>query len=79
MTEDEKQMALALAACTFVPGIGTKRFARNMAFAAGQPDPQPLTDGQRKYLCTAVIRFRRQIDPAIVALARSAVYTAGTA
>ncbi len=74
MTDDEKKMAFALAGCTFVPGIGTKRFAQNMAHAATHGIE--LTSGQRAYLRTAVIRYRRQIDPAIVALARAALDTA---
>lgn len=63
-------MAIALGACTFVPGIATKRFARDMAFAAGRDDAKPLTEKQDKYLREAVYRFRRQIQPEIVALAK---------
>jgi hypothetical protein len=70
MTDDEKRMAIALTGCTFVPGIATKRFARQVAYRAEQGTGDPLTEKQAKYLRDAVIRFRRQIDPAIVALAR---------
>lgn len=70
MTEDEKTMARALNQCTFVPGIGTKRFAREMAARAGQADAAPLTEKQKEYLRSAVIRFRRQIPREVVALAR---------
>lgn len=69
MTEDEKRMALALAGCTFCPGIGTKRFARQMAARAELNDSPGLTEKQREYLRSAVIRFRRQIDPDVVKLA----------
>ena len=69
MTDDEKSMAFALAACRFVPGIGTKRFARDIAYRASQKDSGDLTAKQREYLRTAVIRFRRQIDPDVVAIA----------
>ncbi len=69
MTPEEKRLAIALHGCTFVPGTGTKRFARQMAEAA-LFDPSPeLTPKQREYLRTAVIRFRRQIDADIVKLA----------
>jgi hypothetical protein len=70
MTTDEIQMAKALNQCTFVPGIGTKRFARNMAALAEHNPGAELTEKQKAYLCEAVIRFRRQIAPEIVLLAR---------
>jgi hypothetical protein len=69
---DEKTLAIALAKCTFVPGVPTKRFARDMAERAhwpSGPDTVPLTPKQRKYLCEAVIKFRRQIPQSVVALA----------
>lgn len=69
MTEDEKRMAIALNGCTFVPGIGTKRFARQMARAALLDESPELTPKQREYLRKAVIRFRRQIDSEIVRIA----------
>jgi hypothetical protein len=62
-------MAVALAACCFVPGIGTKRFARDMAFVAQHCPEKELTPKQREYLRTAVIRFGKQIDASVVALA----------
>ena len=70
MTENEKTMARALAACCFVPGVGTKRFAKDMAARAALDAPRELTPAQQHYLCTAVVRYRRQIDPAVVELAR---------
>ena len=73
MTDDEKRMAIALNSCTFVPGSNTKRFAFNMAFRAEHGTGLALTEKQAKYLREAVIRFRRQIDPAIVELARVSV------
>lgn len=69
MTEDQKTLASALVAVTFVPGIGTKRFARDMAALAAQPLPPAITPAQSEYLRTAVIRFRRQIPADVVALA----------
>ena len=71
MTEDEKTMACALNACCFCPGIGTKRFARSMAYLADMQDDQPITARQSKYLRDAVIRFRRQIPADVVAIARA--------
>lgn len=71
MTENEKTLARALERCVFFPGIGTKRFARDMAFAAAQPEPRPLTPAQRRYLLTSVVRYRRQIAADIVKLAEA--------
>lgn len=71
MTENEKTLARALERCTFFPGIGTKRFARDMAFAAAQPEPPTLTPAQRRYLLTAAVRYRRQIPADIVKLAEA--------
>lgn len=69
MTENEKTLARALAACCFMPGIGTKRFAKDMAARAALPDAPALTPAQRRYLLTATVRYRRQIAPGVVALA----------
>lgn len=69
MTEDQKTLARALATVTFVPGIATKRFAREMAARASTPDANPITPAQAEYLRTAVIRFRRNIPADVVALA----------
>jgi hypothetical protein len=69
MTESERKMALALNRCTFVPGIGTKRFARDMANLATHRPDFILSAKQREYLRTAVIRFAKQIDAEVVALA----------
>ena len=69
MTDAERQMARDLHRCTFCPGIGTKRFAREMAARADQPDAKPLTEKQAKYLREAVIRYRRQIPAGTVKLA----------
>ena len=70
MTENEKTLAHALAACSFVPGTGTKRFAKDMAARAELPKAEPLTSSQRRYLLTAVVRFRRQVPRRLVELAR---------
>jgi hypothetical protein len=74
MTADEKTLAIALSKCTFVPGVPIKRFARDMAERAhwpSGPDTVPLTPKQRKYLCEAVLKFRRQIPREVVGLAGS--------
>ena len=78
MTEHEKAMAKALAGCTFVPGTGTKRFARDMALRAEHKPNSELTFGQATYLASAVVRFRRQIDPAVVEIARRYCETSQT-
>lgn len=70
MTENEKIIARALGACTFPPGSGTKRFAKDMAACAVQPQPFDMTPAQRRYLLTATERYRRQIPAEVVELAR---------
>jgi len=73
MTDDERKLAVALAGVTFVPGIPTKRFARNLAGWATDRHlaEKDLTRKQRKYLCESVVRFRRQIPADVVAIART--------
>lgn len=72
MTPDEKLWALALAKCSFVPGIGVKRFARQMAEVVESGRDYTLSPKQREFLRTAVIRYRRQIDSAVVESAMAA-------
>ncbi|MBV7457330.1 hypothetical protein KW843_22810 [Acidovorax sp. sif1233] len=71
MTENEKTIARALVACTFPPGSGTKRFAKDMAACATQEQPYEMTPAQRRYLLTAAVRFRRQTPAGVVALAEA--------
>lgn len=70
MTADERKMALAISPMlvTYIPGIGTKRFARDIADLAELPDAA-ITEAQAVYLRQVVHRFRRQIPSAIVSLA----------
>lgn len=77
MTENQKTIARALAACTFFPGSGTKRFAADMAHRALQLSPAPLTPKQHHYLCTASIRYRRQITAGVVELAEQELLAEG--
>lgn len=69
MTPDQRDMAMALAACVMCPGIGTKRFARQMAERAHYAPDKPITEPQAKYLAEAVIRYRKQIPQQVVLLA----------
>jgi hypothetical protein len=75
MTENQIALINGLADCTFCPGIGTKRFARDMAFFANNSPERELTAKQYKYLCEAVIKFRRQIRPGLVVIARNELST----
>jgi hypothetical protein len=78
MTEQEIEFALAIepGAVTYVPGVATKRFAKDMAFAARNSPDKELTEKQRKYLIETVIRFRRQIPSGTVAKAYAMLCTA---
>lgn len=58
--------AISPSRVTYCPGIGTKRFAREIQGA------KELTQSQRDYVWQIVYRFRRQIaDRALVKLAHS--------
>lgn len=70
MSNVEKQMAIAIGRCTFPPGLPAKRFAREMAANAQSESPKPLTERQATWLRKLVHNYRRQIPPAIVALAK---------
>jgi len=72
MTEDEIQIAEALARCSFLPGSGPKRFVRQMA---DRDRNRPLSDRQRAYLWAIAWSWRRQLPADLVALARK--YTGG--
>lgn len=65
MSELEKRLARALAACTFLPGTKVKRFARQMA-AMADMENRGISDKQKMFLCEAVYTFRRQIDARLV-------------
>lgn len=58
----EREVAIALVACTFPPGSHQKRFARNMARSVDKP----ITKKQARYLCILAWRFRRQVGWRIV-------------
>jgi hypothetical protein len=73
MTEDERQYARALGRCRFPVGVNTKRFAARMAFLAERPDGA-ITAAQGRFLRQAVLRYRRQIDSALVARAREQLF-----
>lgn len=79
MTESERTIAAALNRCTFCPGIGTKRFAREMAYTADHSPNFELTPNQRKYLLEAAVKFRRQIPADVVALAEVELAAGGVA
>lgn len=70
VTDSEKMLARAIAQVTYCPGIGTKRFAREMADRAQHAPLVPLTPKQSKYLCDVAIRYRRQVAPDVVEVAR---------
>jgi len=72
VTQSEIVMAKALNQCTFVPGTGTKSFAKFAANLAEHFPDRELTFGQKKYLSEAVIKFRRQIKTDVVDIARKA-------
>lgn len=73
MTPAQISMATALARVSMPAGVGTKRFARDMADLATQKPEQPLSPRQAQYLAEACVRYRRQLPDEVVALARAAL------
>lgn len=72
MTDNERLFARAIAPSmvTYLPGIGTKRFARDMAWNAEHQPQRELSPKQALYLRQIVVRYRRQIAADVVRLAR---------
>lgn len=70
MTHSQQMLARAINQVTYCPGIGTKRFARDMAELAQRKPDHELTPRQVKYMAEVAIKFRRQIPADVVALAR---------
>jgi hypothetical protein len=73
MTDNERMFARAIAPgmVVYAPGIGTKRFARDMATLERLSPAAVLSPKQAIYLRQVVVRFRRQIPADIVRIARA--------
>lgn len=70
MTPEERDFARTLVRCKIRPGSWDKRFARDMAGIAEQKPDKQLTDRQREFLLKLVVRYRKQIDAAMVERAK---------
>jgi hypothetical protein len=68
MSDDEILMARHLGCCSFLPASFDKRWSRALAGEADRQDPT-ITEKEAELLRRMVKRYRRQIDPAVVALA----------
>lgn len=71
MTPEQLAMARSLYTVTMVPGIPTKRFARQMRELAEHKPEANLSKKQDSYLRMACVRFRRQLPAEVVTLARA--------
>lgn len=60
MTDGELALIRALAGCRFAPATTAKRFAREMAWAAAEAQPE-ITESQAAFLRRLVTMYRRQI------------------
>ena len=69
MTSAERQIALALAGCTFLPGSWQKRFARDMAATATHAPDHPLSERQTAWLIRLAHIYRRQLPTVVLAAA----------
>lgn len=70
MTDVERRACLALVRCRLLPGSWPKRFARDMAENAADPDFQ-ASARQRVWLWKLVVKHRRQLPPDLVAYAEA--------
>jgi hypothetical protein len=61
-----RRVAAALGHCSFLPGSWDKRFARDLAAAAGS-DPEPeFSEAQRAHLLRLAHKYRRQLGAQIL-------------
>jgi hypothetical protein len=63
-TDKERDLALALGRCRFLPASSEKRFCLDMAAKAGTGSPV-ITEKQAAYLVQMAWRYRKQLDPKI--------------
>lgn len=68
MSAEEREMAIALGRCRFVPATFAKRFAADISARAEANDPQ-ISEREAGYLRSSVYTFRRQIPRDVVSLA----------
>jgi hypothetical protein len=66
MTPAERQIALALGRCSFLPGTWDKRFCRALASAAEHAPGVPLTERQGVHLLRLAHKYRRQLPTAVI-------------
>lgn len=69
MTPFERELALALASVSFLPGSRDKRFAREMAERAQAAPDRPLSEKQAATLRRLAGKYRRQIPRHLLAAA----------
>lgn len=72
MTPRQADIARALHRCTFQPGIGAKRFAREMAQASRLRETPELTERQAAWLESLAWTYRRQMPAPLVPLEKPA-------
>lgn len=75
MTQTERDIALRLSACSFLPGSSDKRFVKAMAFDAALLPDKELSTRQAARLMTMCHKYRRQMPPVLVALAARTLRT----
>lgn len=63
-TDKERELALALGRCRFLPASTEKRFCLDMASKAHLITAE-LTEKQAAFLALMAWRYRRQLDPSI--------------
>ena len=71
MTDNEIRIVRALKDVNFFPGSKSKSLVRSLNAQADSRPEKELTPAQRAAVLSIAVRFRRQVDPAIVDLAES--------
>lgn len=59
MTNDQKQLAVALSGCRYAPGTSGKRFSRTLSWAAREN--KPLSFKQIRYMYLLACQKRNQL------------------
>lgn len=70
MTDAEVRLAKRLGVCRFLPASFDKRFAQGLAARTSATQPAISVKESSELLCLKVIKYRRQLPPTLVALAR---------
>jgi len=61
MTEEQKEICLALGKPTYLPGSFDKRFAHNLSSLAQHQPEKELTEKQNEWMFRLLYKYRKQL------------------